>query len=72
MKKVTFTADEELIERARQAARSRHKTLNTAFCEWLEQYACPASDAQEFESLMQHLQHVRPGQSFSREEMNRR
>lgn len=72
MKKVTFTANEELIAQARQVARSQRKTLNSAFCEWLEQYTSRPGDAQEFEKLMDRLQHVRPGQSFSRKEMNQR
>jgi hypothetical protein len=31
MKKITFSADDDLIERARLIARSQHKTLNAAF-----------------------------------------
>jgi hypothetical protein len=36
MKNVTLSADDDLIEQARLVARSRHKTLNGAFREWLE------------------------------------
>ena len=35
MKNITLSADEDLIERARQIARAQHKTLNAAFREWL-------------------------------------
>ncbi len=72
MKNVTLSADEGLIEQARQVARSQHKTLNAAFREWLEQYAGQAGNAQEFEALMNRLRHVRPGRRFTRDEMNER
>ena len=37
MKNITLSADESLIEQARLVARSQHKTLNTAFREWLRE-----------------------------------
>ena len=36
MKKITFSADEDKIELAREVARSEHKKLNDAFRDWLE------------------------------------
>ena len=39
MKNVTFGADEDLIEGAREVAKAEHKTLNVAFREWLAAYA---------------------------------
>jgi hypothetical protein len=35
VRNVTFSADEDLIERAREVAKAEHKTLNVAFREWL-------------------------------------
>jgi hypothetical protein len=72
MKNVTLSADEDLIERARLVARSQHKTLNAAFREWLLQYTRQSGNAQEFESLMKRLRHVRAGRHFNRDEMNER
>ena len=72
MKKVTFNADEDLIQQARLVARSRHKTLNAAFREWLLQYTAQAGAAQELDSLMKRLRHVQAGRHFSRDEMNER
>jgi hypothetical protein len=72
MKNVTLSADEDLIEQARQVARSQHKTLNAAFREWLEQYAAQSGSVQEFEALMNRLRHVKPGRHFTRDEMNER
>jgi hypothetical protein len=39
MKNITFTADENLIEAAREQAREEQTTLNEQFRQWLEQYA---------------------------------
>jgi len=39
MKKITFTAEESLIQQAQLVARVRKTTLDDAFREWLQQYA---------------------------------
>ncbi len=72
MKNITLSADENLIEQARLVARSQHKTLNTAFREWLEQFTARAGNVQEYDALMRRLQHVKPGRRFTRDEMNER
>lgn len=72
VKNITLSADADLIEKARQVARSEHKTLNAAFREWLETYTSRSGNVQEFDALMKRLQHIRPGRRFSRDEMNER
>ena len=72
MRNITLSADESLIEQARLVAKSQNKTLNTAFREWLEQFTSQAGNAQEFDSLMKRLQHVKAGRRYSRDEMNER
>ena len=72
MKNVTLSADPDLIEKARAVARARRKTLNAAFREWLQQYAAESGSAQEVDSLMRRLRHVRAGRHFTRAEMNER
>jgi predicted transcriptional regulator len=72
MKNITLSADEDLIERARSMARGQRTTLNAAFREWLTQFTQSAGDAQSFDGLMKHLQHVDAGRHFSRDEMNER
>lgn len=72
VKNITFSADAELIERARMRARQQKKTLNIAFREWLERYAVTGSPQEDYRQLMQRLGHVRAGRKFSREEMNSR
>jgi hypothetical protein len=72
MKNITLSAEEDLIEQARLVARSRHKTLNAAFREWLEEFTAQSGSALEFDSLMKRLEHVKPGRRFTRDEMNER
>ena len=72
MKNITLSADEELIEQARLLAKSRHKTLNAVFREWLEQFTDQSGNAQEFEALMKRLKHVESGRRFRRDELNER
>ena len=72
MKKITFSADEHLIERARRVACSRQTTLNAAFCEWLQEYVSGSSGAKEVDALMKRLRHVQAGGAFTRDDMNAR
>ena len=72
MKNVTLSADEDLIEQARQVARSQRRTLNAAFREWLLQFTARAGNGQQVDALMRQLRHVNAGRRFSRDEMNER
>jgi hypothetical protein len=73
LKNITFSAEEELIERARAVAASENSTLNQVFREWLEHYQSRADSALEFRSVIERLSHVRPGPiSFSRDDLNSR
>ena len=72
MKNITLSADDQLIEQARQVARSQHKTLNQVFREWLQSYARPNNALEEYEALRKRLGYVRAGRKFTREEMNER
>ena len=72
MKNVTLSADEDLIEQARLAARAQRKTLNAAFREWLVQFTAQAGNGQEVDALMRRLRHITAGRRFSRDEMNER
>lgn len=73
MKNVTLSADEHLIERARQTARAENRTLNDAFREWLEEYTSRNGDLEQYDRLMNRLRgHVVAGRKFTREEMNER
>ena len=73
MKNITLSADDELIERARQVARDQKRTLNDAFREWLVQFTQQPSRAEEFKALMKRLrQTVRSSGPYTRDDMNER
>ncbi len=72
MKNVTLSAEAELIEKARQVARSEHKTLNAAFREWLASYASREGDVRAHMALMERLKHIDAGGPYTRDEMNER
>ena len=71
-KNITLSADETLIERAKEKARQENTSLNKLFREWVTKYISRGNIDNEFDNLMQSLQDVRPGRKFSRDEMNER
>jgi prephenate dehydratase len=77
MKNITLSADEKLIEAARQVAQRRKTTLNAEFRTWLARYANSESRAaeavNEYRRLMAALADVSPrGRRFQREDLNER
>ena len=72
VKNITLSADAELIEKARQVARSERKTLNAAFREWLESYVRRKGDLEAHRALMRRLSHIDSGGPYTRDEMNER
>ena len=71
-KNITFSADEGIIKKARQRAKQQNTTLNAEFRKWLERYSRENSNADNYTLIMQHLNYVRSGKHFSREELNER
>jgi hypothetical protein len=77
MRNITLSADERLIEAARERARAEHSTLNEQFRRWLADYTQRderAERVRRFDELMTRLQKtVRTGgRKFTRDEMNER
>ena len=72
VKNITLSADEHLIEQARKTAQEQHKTLNTAFREWLQDYVAQSGVSLEYDEVMRRLSHVRAGRKYTRDEMNER
>lgn len=72
MKNITFSADENLIKKARLKAAKENSSLNQRFREWLYRYAGETEYEKEFEELMDKLSYAKPGRKFTREEMNER
>jgi len=70
MKRITFSADENLIEQARKAAADQNTTLNAAFREWLLQYSGRQRWLQEYDALMERTKYVRVDRKYTRDEMN--
>ena len=71
VKNITRSADEALINKARQKARMENSSLNHRFREWLQRHISPSSKG-GYTQLMKSLGYVEPGGSFSRDEMNER
>lgn len=71
IRNITFTAEEELIERARTRAKAERSTLNEKFRDWLHRYA-GMDQATDVRSLMGRFSYVRPGRGFHRDDTNRR
>ena len=73
MKNITLSADESLIERARQVAREQKRTLNDAFREWLMQFTRQSGSVEEANALIDELRKtVRSNGPYTRDEMNER
>ncbi|MGA2975636.1 MAG: hypothetical protein ABSF77_10035 [Spirochaetia bacterium] len=70
MKNITFSADERLIEKARERAAREHRNLNALFREWLERFTQGGNLG--FDEIMRDLGYARAGRRFSRDEMNER
>jgi hypothetical protein len=72
VKNITLSADENLIEQAREAAAAQHTTLNAAFREWLKDFSGRERRAREFDELMERLKGFSVDRKYTREEMNER
>ena len=74
MKNITFSADERIIDKARQHARQKNTTLNDAFRVWLAEYVGNGQDKGDV--IQRALEEI--GDSFhthgpyTRDEMNAR
>lgn len=74
MKNITLSADENLIEAARERARAENTTLNEQFRLWLADYARQRERMQRYHELMADLRgKLRTGgRKFTRDDMNER
>ena len=74
MKNITLSADENLIEAARQRAVAEHTTLNEQFRVWLSHYVGREHQAAEAMRVIRELQGsvFTKGRKFTRDEMNER
>lgn len=72
LKNITFSADPELIVRARKRAEEKKTTLNAEFRRWLEQFVNRPSNETELKQLLKKMDYVKFERSFTRDELNER
>ncbi len=72
LKNITFSADDELIRKARKRARKEHTTLNERFRSWIKRYTAEESAADNYRALMNDLKYAHTERTFTREELNER
>ena len=72
VKNVTLSAEDRVLERAREVARRRSTTLNQMFRAWLAELTAERTRKDRYEELMRRLSRARSGGRFTRDEMNAR
>lgn len=73
MKNITFSLDDQLLQRAKEKARKEHRSLNELFRSWLEAWLGQDRKSTEYEQIMDELSKVcDAGGHFSRDELNER
>jgi len=75
VRNITLSADERLIDAAREEARRRRTTLNAEFRVWLGQFARSQQGerrVRDYRRFMEEATEVSAGRRFSRDEMNAR
>ncbi len=72
MRNITLSAEESVIDLARDRAAREKTTLNAAFREWLATYANPLQSRAALRETFRQFDHVSVGRKFTRDEMNER
>ena len=74
MRNITLSADERLIESARERARAEHTTLNALFRRWLTDYTQRKEQAERAMAVIDRISSYASsgGRKFTRDEMNER
>ena len=72
LKNITMSAEEFLIQKARQKAQQEKKSLNEVFRQWLLRYTVTNETAQDYKKMMKRLRHIKAGKTFTRDEANER
>lgn len=72
LKNITFSVEEELIQKAQKKASEEKTSLNIVFRKWLTQYAENEIITEEYDKIKGSLDHVVSWRRFTRDEMNER
>ena len=68
LQNITFSAERELIELARDRARQSKTTLNDEFRNWLQQFTRTTRDPKWYVQFMKQFDGIESGRKFSRED----
>ena len=72
LKNITLSAEEFLVQKARQKALKEKMSLNDLFRQWLLKYTTTGESVNDYKKLMNNLKHVKAGRTFNRDEANER
>jgi len=73
MKNITLSAEEHLIDAARQRVAAEHTTLNEQFCRWLSEYARKQEQLRRYDETIEALRgKLTVGRKLTWDEMNER
>ena len=73
MKNITLSAEDRMIDAARERARAEHTTLNEQFRRWLAEYAHSRERMQRYDEVMAKVRgRLKVGRRLTRDEMNER
>ena len=72
LKNITFSVEEEVIAKARDAAKAREKTLNEMAREWMAEIGKQNERRAHIEKFFKAFEGVDLGPKMTREEMNER
>ena len=72
LKNITMSAEEFLIQKAREKAQQEKKSLNEVFRQWLLRYTVTKETAQDYKKMMKRFRHIKAGKTFTRDEANER
>jgi len=72
VRNITLSAEEDLIQRAREVAVNRKTTLNQLFRDWLAQVVGQKEREKSLEKLWKRTAYASAGGKFTRDQMNER
>lgn len=67
-----MSAEEFLVQKARQKALKEKMSLNDLFRQWLLKYTTTGESVNDYKKLMNSFKHVNSGRTFNRDEANER
>lgn len=72
LRNITLSADDILIQKARERAKKEHITLNELFRKWLKKYVNTENPKIYYTEIMNKLDYVHSDKKFTRDKLNAR